>query len=89
MESTAVDTSKLVSVVWHDAVAYGVWHEPDAVPSICNTIGFLVSKNEYALEVASTVSDDVVNGSIVIPVGMLISYDEVELVKKNVKKTKH
>lgn len=78
----AVDDNdaKLVVVQWHDAVAHGYWHVPDAVVSACSTVGYMAAATEFAIEVTSTLSDgDEVNASICIPIGMITSIQQITL----------
>jgi len=61
----------VVFVKWIDAASSAGWHEADAVPAECDTIGFIVAATDDAIEVAAVVSEDTCNASIVIPRGMI------------------
>ena len=79
MGSPDTDGYPVVFIKWIDAVAYGEWHEPDAEPITCSTVGFLVERTEGAIEVAAVVSAGMVNASIIIPEGMIIEIAQIEL----------
>ena len=84
-EQSRVETSdgeelRIVSVNWLDAVANASWHEPEAEPANCITVGFLVAETDLAIEVASTLGmgdEGVVNASMVIPKSMVVEINDV------------
>ena len=71
----------LVEVLWLDAeTSYG-WEEipdTDLTPVLAVTVGFLVSKNEHYIAVASTYSEGSCNSRIKIPSGMIQSMVEIK-----------
>lgn len=75
-----MDTAKLKVVIvrWYDAIAHANWHIPDAELPLCITVGFLVEETDSAVEIASTVGEEMseCNASIVIPKGMIKSIRE-------------
>jgi len=84
------ENAKVVFVLWHDAVAHANWHEPDAAVSECTTIGYLAGASEFAIEVASTISDgNEINASIVIPIGMIVSVKEIIMEDNNSERMYH
>ena len=74
-----MDTARLVSVEWLDALAQGEWHEPKREDLHCKTVGFLVYEDEQQIELAGTITDGMCNNSITIPKQMIVKRKVIKL----------
>lgn len=68
-------TYPIVYIEWRDAFAGYNWAPVEVAeqtePSPCNSVGFLIADEEGHITLANSVSEDDVNGFIVIPTGMI------------------
>lgn len=73
-------TPKVILVEWIDAVCSAGW-EIDTKPELhpCTTIGFLITENDEAVCVASTLSLDSNNARMVIPKAWIKKRKEVKI----------
>lgn len=73
-------TPKVILVEWIDAVCSAGW-EIDTKPELhpCTTIGFLITENDDAVCIASTLSLDSNNARMVIPKAWIKKRKEIKI----------
>ena len=73
-------TPKVILIDWIDAVCSAGW-EIDTKPELhpCTTIGFLISENDEAVCIASTLSLDSNNARMVIPKAWIKKRKEIKI----------
>jgi len=65
-------TGTLVEVHWLDAVGYIGTSQAEAIPSKCNTVGWLVSVKDDHIVIATSIYEDGTGGDYtVLPLGMI------------------
>ena len=80
-----MDASKLVSIVWVDAMADSGWeHNVKADVYTCLTVGFLVHETKDAICIANTLGDDFTNSNcrMHIPKKWIVERKEFNIVNK-------
>lgn len=77
---------KLVMITWHDAMSdHAGWKKIDKVskqqPPVARTVGWVIKRTRRAVTLVSSIVDDECDGDVVIPTGMIIREQELEIKK--------
>ncbi len=76
--------SRVVRVIWHDAVAETGWISTEEAGKVCRidrctSIGYLVHQDPVRLVLACTKSEDEYNAIINIPINCILDVEEFSL----------